>query len=223
MPPIVWTGFYIGAHAGYGWGDHTVFSGDGGFSSGTGDADREVSYESDGFLAGGQVGYNWQKDQLLLGLEGDLGYLGVKGDGKNLTEGGEVSDVAESEFGAYGLIGARIGLVNDRSLFYVKGGYALARLETIAGDISGPDDDRKLDEDDATFLDEPLHGYAIGAGVEYALGSNWTVKAEYLYFDFDEESSTNLQDETFTHENDLHTVKIGVNYLFSSPSYEILK
>jgi outer membrane immunogenic protein len=44
-----WTGFYVGAHAGVGWSD--------------GDS---------GFIGGGQVGFNYQINQWVLGVEGDF-------------------------------------------------------------------------------------------------------------------------------------------------------
>ncbi|NJM35272.1 MAG: porin family protein [Rhodomicrobium sp.] len=74
-----------------------------------------------------------------------------------------------------------------------------------------------------TILDETLSGYAIGGGVEYALSSNWTMKAEYLYMNFGEENTSNDDDDTFKHETDLHTVKFGVNYKFGGDRYQPLK
>jgi outer membrane immunogenic protein len=49
-----WSGFYIGAHGGWGWGD--------------GDFD-------DGFVVGGQLGVNWQFNNFVLGAEGDGSFV----------------------------------------------------------------------------------------------------------------------------------------------------
>lgn len=59
-PIYNWTGFYIGAHGGYGWSN---FSGDGTFGPG--------SATAKGFLGGGQLGYNYQIGQFVIGAEAD--------------------------------------------------------------------------------------------------------------------------------------------------------
>jgi outer membrane immunogenic protein len=118
------------------------------------------------------------------------------------------------------VLAARLGYAVDRSLFYVKAGWALASVETDAGDLIDGSSNR--DATDRTKLDETLSGYAIGGGVEYALSQNWTVKAEYLYMNFGDESSSNTDGDKFEHEIDLHTAKVGVNYKFGG-GYEALK
>ncbi len=64
-------------------------------------------------------------------------------------------------------------------------------------------------------------GYALGAGVEYAWTPNVTTKLEYMYYDFG--SSTQLASagsldptNNVRIRNNVHTVKIGLNYLFST-------
>jgi outer membrane immunogenic protein len=212
-PAFSWTGFYLGANVGYAWGDVDVSSDNGGFD----ETPASIDYEADGVLAGGQIGYNVQRGRFVFGVEGELGWLGGEGD-KFVV--GSPDNFGETEFGAYGVLAARLGIASDRALFYVKGGWALANVESSAGDLI--DDGREIDDTDVTTLDETLSGYAIGGGVEYALSQNWTVKAEYLYMNFGEEKSRNLDGDTFEHEIDLHTAKIGVNYKFGG-GHEALK
>lgn len=202
-PGFSWTGLYLGANVGYGWGDTEVSSNNGGF-----DEDKaSLGYDTDGVLAGGQIGYNWQRGAFVIGVEGEVGYLGAEGD-KAVVESPD--NFGDTEFGAYGVLAARLGIASDRSLFYVKGGWALASVETTAGDL----DSGAVDPSKVTSLDETLSGYAIGGGVEYALSGNWTVKGEYLYMNFGDEKSSNADGDTFTHETDIHTAKVGVNYKF---------
>ena len=79
-PPIPfvynWTGFYVGAHDGVGWSD-----GDGGGSS--------------GFVGGGQVGFNYQINQWVLGVEGDFAGTTIK-DSVSATVVGPVLGMADA-------------------------------------------------------------------------------------------------------------------------------
>jgi outer membrane immunogenic protein len=203
-PAFSWTGFYLGANVGYAWGDTDISSGNGGFDETPGG----IGYDTDGVIAGAQIGYNWQRGRFVFGLEGDIGYLGAEGDERIIDS---PDNFGETEFGAYGVLAGRLGIASDRALFYVKGGWALASVDTSAGDLDEGDD---IDPFDATKLDETLSGYAVGGGVEYALSQNWTVKGEYLYMNFGDEKSNNTVGDTFKHEIDLHTAKVGVNYKF---------
>ena len=59
-PVFTWTGFYLGANAGYGWGE------------------ADASPDVDGFLGGLQAGYNWQgAGPLVFGVEADIQYADV--------------------------------------------------------------------------------------------------------------------------------------------------
>lgn len=82
-PVYSWTGFYVGLNAGYGWGEPSYnFDGDNG-------AGREWlfllnstsgSFDTSGFVGGGQIGYNWQINQTwVAGLETDINYADVHG------------------------------------------------------------------------------------------------------------------------------------------------
>jgi outer membrane immunogenic protein len=63
-PPFSWMGFYIGGNLGAAWGTRHVndtFTG------------LDFSRSSDGvFIGGGQIGYNWQMNNFVLGIEWDF-------------------------------------------------------------------------------------------------------------------------------------------------------
>lgn len=198
-----WAGLYLGGNLGYAWGNTDVSSSNGGFDEDS----ASIGHKTDGVLAGAQAGYNVQRGSFVIGVEGEIGYLGASGDKKVIESPDNFGD---SELSAYGALAARLGIATDRALYYVKGGVALARAESAAGDLI--DGSADVDPVDATKLDETLAGYAVGGGVEYALSSNWSVKGEYLYMNFGDETSTNAEGDSFTHEIDLHTAKVGVNY-----------
>src|SRR5262245_13465023 len=68
-PPCVWCGFYIGLNAGGTWdrNDATYTQLPGGLVNPT----ASVRLDTSGFIGGGQVGYNWQWSNFVLGIEGD--------------------------------------------------------------------------------------------------------------------------------------------------------
>src|SRR5689334_15013350 len=73
--PFSWTGFYAGAHVGYAWGNADVTDTNGGVPPGP------FSYEPKGAFGGVTAGYNWQFQSLVVGLEGDFGYMDLTGAG----------------------------------------------------------------------------------------------------------------------------------------------
>jgi outer membrane immunogenic protein len=159
-PPFSWTGFYIGANAGYAWGtssDTNPF-----FPiSGTG------NFGISGVLAGGQVGYNWQFDAFVLGLESDGDWSGVKGSTSSGLCGGVVCTTSDSWLGT---TRARLGFAVDHWLFYGTGGVAY-------GDIKFTDLPAAL----VVNGSNTNVGWTAGGGIEYAFTRNWSAKAEYLY------------------------------------------
>src|SRR5258708_5620649 len=68
-----WTGFYLGAHVGGTWGDVDVKDPNGGVNPGP------FPFSADGVFGGGTAGYNVQTGNLVFGIEGDIGYLGLSG------------------------------------------------------------------------------------------------------------------------------------------------
>jgi outer membrane immunogenic protein len=197
-----WSGFYIGGHLGYGWAD-SVSTGTlgGAFDAPLG---TSIGMKPNGWLGGLQFGYNFAMQQYLLGLEVDFGYLGISG--SNSTGLG----YANVSYGWYSVIAGRLGFAMDTALIYVKGGYAMARVTNDAGALVAG----VLDASDYTSTSGVRGGYAIGGGLEYALNRQWSMKGEYLYMDFGSSTSGNLDGDTFSHSNALHTFKIGLNYRF---------
>jgi outer membrane immunogenic protein len=195
-PPVrlfTWRGFYVGLNGGYAWGsgDPTVISD--GINSGT-----LAAIDPSGFLGGGQVGYNAQFGNFVLGAEADIQGGWVDGDSTgNVVGFGAVS--TSSDLNWLSTIRARAGFAADRMLIYATGGVAWADMDFTAGTVSGGD---------------TLTGYAVGGGVEWALGNNWTARAEYLYIDLDNASLTDAFGTTATFDNAFHTMRVGVNYKF---------
>ena len=89
---VSWTGLYVGGHAGYAWGRS---DGDLTFDPGTGPivvfdpSHRRI--DSEGWLAGGQIGFNYQFNSLVFGLEADASWTNLRGRGSFNTIPGDVN------------------------------------------------------------------------------------------------------------------------------------
>lgn len=212
-PAFSWNGFYIGGHTGVAVGK-TKTSNDapyGGFDAGVPLAYdlRPVS-----IFGGGQVGYNWQRGVWVFGLEGDFGYLGLSESSSPAP--GNYVDV---QYGWYGTITGRLGVaMYDRLLTYVKGGAAVASITNSAGALIGA----TLDPTDYSETKKTRWGWTVGTGFEYALNQSWSVKSEYLYMDFGKFNATNIDGDSYTHKNQVHTVKVGLNYRFGGGNAPIV-
>lgn len=210
-----WTGGYIGLNAGYAGGKFKhpfaaqFYDAGDWFDIATGSA----KITSSGFIGGVQAGYNWQFDQTVVGLETDFQASGLKGEvSGSLTNG---FDVIGAELGTkvkwFGTTRVRLGyLPTERFMIYATGGVAYGKVETY-GSVN-------FDGDVVGFSNSKSRvGYTVGAGAEYAINDNWTVKSEYLYTDLGK-MKFSLGDEdvrmNVTTKSPFHTVRIGVNYKF---------
>jgi outer membrane immunogenic protein len=149
-----WTGFYIGINGGYGWG-RSNWSG---FAS---NADPR------GGMVGGTVGYNWQApgSPWVFGLEGDGDWADIRGTFTNAA----CPTGCQTKINWQATARGRIGYAWDRVMPYVTGGLAVGGVEANQGGFPGVNDTRA--------------GWTAGAGIEAALGGNWSAKLEYLHVD----------------------------------------
>jgi outer membrane immunogenic protein len=162
-----------------------------------------------GFAGGFQAGYNWQWNTLVAGIEGDIGYLGFRG-----SKASSISSdtIVSGDGGAYGTLRGRLGVAWDRVLLYGTGGL-------IVADVKAGVDDNALSPDPG-LMNSPRTGtqagWIAGAGLEYALGNRWSMKAEWLYFDLGTETlagpSVNSSPIRFTIRNTGSIALIGLNY-----------
>ncbi|MGU3492905.1 outer membrane protein [Xanthobacteraceae bacterium A53D] len=166
-----WTGFYLGLHAGAGQTTNA-------WGIATGDLAPSVplAYPVDTIsgsgLAGGQIGYNYQLGNIVLGVEldasaGQLSSRARCGDGW--------TSVCNAETNALGTLTARVGYAFDNMLVYGKAGGAFASSSfALPGTLYAG---RYVGSDTAT-------GWTLGGGVEVALTPQVSAKAEYAYMDF---------------------------------------
>jgi outer membrane immunogenic protein len=211
-----WSGVYVGVFGG--WAHNRTTATDiTGEEYGGGTAGATLSLSDDGLIGGVTAGFNFQNGSWVFGPEVELGWAS---NDKTVVENGD--DGLYTEYGLYGAVTGRIGYAANRTLFYGKGGLAFATIKSAGGEFDGvgnEGDNGKwgFDGNEAGFGDETRYGWTIGGGVEHAFTDQWTIKAEYLFADFGSETYFDLlgeNDEPFAFDDQLHTIKIGLNYQF---------
>jgi outer membrane immunogenic protein len=174
-PTYNWTGCYVGGQIGGLWVRKEWTDVTNGASTPFG------SHNADGWLAGGQVGCNYQTGQWVFGIQGDYAWTDAKGSNVNLalplfTDFTQVKSLAS--------VTGRIGYAFDRFLPYVKGGWAWERDNySLNGQVLAGVVAVALVPVTATAT-ETRGGWTVGVGGEYAFADNWTAFLEYDYYDF---------------------------------------
>jgi len=208
-----WTGFYVGAHVGGTWG--TTESEIDSIALGplllNGFILPVTSQSYNGFIGGGQLGFNWQSGIVVFGVEGEISATNAKGTAPCLVV---LSCTSEQNWRA--TAAGRLGLADGRSLYYAKGGAAwshntyTANLNLLVG----------LN----TEISDTRWGWLVGAGIEHAFaGTGLSMKLEYDFIDYGKKDyntalaiiglpidiGTNVRQYQ-------HAVKVGVNYRFGA-------
>jgi outer membrane immunogenic protein len=199
-PPLNWTGIYVGGQVGLDWGQtdwdrfnaaNTVFIAN----------ESPTAYANKGVIGGGHVGYNYQVDQFVFGVEGDVegtNYFGSGQSNANTWANTTRVDVEAS-------FRARAGVAFDPLLIYLTGGGAYAdfhnQAQFPAGTFYAGDSYDRL-------------GWTAGIGVDYAIDANWSVRTEYRFTDFGQ--SVLYTGTEAIHENNLYDnrVEAGFSYKF---------
>jgi outer membrane immunogenic protein len=179
-----WGGFYVGALIGYGFGEGTDLT----------DFDVFPKLKPRGWLGGGEIGWNYQFCNWVVGIEADI----------------VATDIRESVFFSeeatryLGTVRARLGYDWCDNLIYLTGGFAYGRTKYAA-----------LNNNIASTT-KTRTGWTIGAGFERMFGCHWSAKVEYLYYqlhkfnaDYNFDGPLRINWKTTA-----HTVRLGVNYHF---------
>jgi outer membrane immunogenic protein len=212
--PIVtvfsWTGCYIGGHVGFAWSKKEV-------TPVVPVVGISYDHDLDGFVAGGQVGCNlWQQDRWVFGIEGQASWADIDGDVFTSTTAVTINGF-RAEADVIGSIAARLGYAfgaTGQTLVFVKGGAAFIH-EQFFGNTGAAANWAFSSSKDLRW------GWMVGAGVEQALNSNWSLKAEYNFSHFgnDDVRVCNVAALCFDYDvkQHVHLVKVGINYRFGGP------
>jgi outer membrane immunogenic protein len=161
-----WSGFYIGANGGWS-GDSKCWGLTNNGAPIAPTANVGCSRGSGG-VAGGQIGYRWQADAFVFGLEAQGDWANLKGSSPSLINGLVTN---QSQVNAFGLFTGQAGYAWNNALLYVRGGAAVA-----SDKYSGLGTATGIVFDQAS---EKLWGGAVGAGVEFGFSPNWSASVGY--------------------------------------------
>jgi len=224
-PAYNWTGFYVGLHAGAASSDGDIATQhifDGVFFDNHQFTD---TFRKTGFIGGGQIGYNYQSGMSVFGFEADASSLNVKssvngadpffaGKGATATFSSSVDWLVTAR--------ARAGIAATPALLlYVTGGLAVAGVNVSYRNNTTESNDLLSN---SLSVDETRYGWTAGFGTEYALGGNWSVKAEYLRVmlgdttvnvPFDPASGVTGSIKV---SQDIDLIRAGINYKFGGPA-----
>ncbi|HEY2533829.1 MAG TPA: outer membrane protein [Xanthobacteraceae bacterium] len=184
-PAYNWSGFYLGANGGGGWG-HSDWSA------------KTAGVGLSGGQVGGTAGYNWQSGNVVLGLEGDVDWSGLKGTAASTL----CPNGCSTNQTWLSTVRGRVGYSFNGIMPYITGGLGVGDIHASTPGFPGGSDTKA--------------GWTVGGGLEVALPGNWSAKAEYLHVDLGSFNcgtgcSTLPNDNVSLHED---VVRAGVNYHF---------
>ncbi len=188
VPIFTWTGVYVGGQIGYAWtsGNNQFTGFDPFFNTGT-FLSTSIGGTPNGVIGGANVGYNYQINQWVLGLEGDVNGLSLSNtsaaffpDGTTLTAHTN-ADVQGSIRGKVGIDLGGILPVWDRALIYATGGVAFGGFNTTVSLANTGLLNGGFPFFGSGNVSTTRVGWTVGGGVQYAVTNNWSIFAEYRY------------------------------------------
>lgn len=208
-PPPLWTGFYAGLNAGYGFGGNNnatvttvpvfintpLFGATALATTGAASATGVVPLQNHGFIGGGQVGYNFQlANSFVVGVEADIQGTGIRD--SNFQVGAVPGAFGVTHFTAVstvfvgqaidylGTVRGRLGwLITPTLLLFGSGGFAYGGVhQDVMVTTAFPPTAIGALPAFGSFTNTET-GWTAGGGLEWMFMPNWSVKAEYLYYD----------------------------------------
>lgn len=231
--PFSWTGFYLGAHGGYGsggWDGSQIYTdahmmpvwypAGGAFDT------SSHTIDTKGGFGGGQIGFNVQSGAVVWGIEADASWSGIKGDTVLLPFPDDPAAGTAYGTPAWGFaienkwlatVRGRLGVTAGPVLVYGTGGVAFGGFDITHTVIGYPDPEGRTSRRSDTKV-----GWTAGAGAEWMITPHWSLKAEYLYVKFSDVGGLTSgwapaygpATDGFKGDVDLHTAKLGLNFKF---------
>ena len=227
MPPgYDWSGFSVGVFGGHQWSGFEqselytdAFGGNWWFPPGP---NPSYGYDDKGAIFGLQAEWNRQDGNIVMGIGLELGSINIstKEDDPNslpIPFPGPSGPVTEFDADMFGSVTGRAGFASDRFLLYVRAGVSVVDAKATT-----------VDECARSFCgqltieakgEEILFGLTAGAGIEYAIGENATIGAEYRLYKFEDLKVSGVASNLETYSQHIspdiiHTARISLSYRF---------
>jgi outer membrane immunogenic protein len=242
-PPVIplavynWTGWYVGVNAGGMWGDDHADPGAFVSNGFVNFANREAMgqfptyrFGDSAFIGGGQFGYNWQSGAIVSGFEADFQYTSHDSTQTVAFPAGAFNANTESanqKLDFLGTVRGRLGYTfTPMFLGYVTGGLAYGQMQNSVTTVGVPNGFAGVAISGSST--DWKAGWTVGAGFEYAFMNNWSVKAEYLYYDLGSSQNVVLDYSAlagvagsnliyYRANVNGNIVRAGLNYKFGAP------
>lgn len=198
------SGFYVGGHVGYLFGNANATFADpvpGATAGGT------TPYGA--FFGGLQGGYeHYFPSRLMLGLELDMSFASAQDLAQVASYRATATATANQQLEYLASLRGRVGYALDRWTPFVTGGIAWASLRDDRIDLTTGND--------AATPGNVRVGYVVGAGLDYRLDSQWSARAEYLYTSLPLNGFTFAAPARYDSAYELHRIRLGLNYKFGA-------
>jgi len=206
-PPAyyTWTGFYIGGNIGGAWARGSVDDSLFGLSA---------SADHSGFIGGGQLGFNYQFSNIVLGVEWDFDGTSLDATGNGVaTRIGFLQGSANTRW--VSTLAGRFGVAAwNNALLYGKAGVGWVDNNATVTNLS---------TGASISASNRNSGWLVGAGIEWALAANWSAKLEYDFLHLDDITfgPGPFLGDTFRANREIQMLKVGLNYRFGygGPAY----
>jgi high affinity Mn2+ porin len=212
--PYDWTGFYVGAHVGYGTGSSSWTANSTGAPGPSISGSVDLFSRAGGYLGGFQWGYNYQTASgVVLGVETDLSFPNYLNGSATISSPliGQASYAEAVDLS--GTVRARFGYAFGDWLAYGTGGFALTYDQLTRTQLIGTPAGGVAVPGTVEFSMLARTGWAVGAGVEFGFAPNWTARLEYLFTSYGSRQEGFAQGaQVFDADLAVHEMRLGLNY-----------
>ena len=203
-----WTGFYVGAQAGYSLGSDTTREL---LTAGRTPLGVQFNYHPESVVGGVHAGFNYQMGSIVLGVEGDVEYMNARGgfqDPSRVRSPFDPGGLVRAQQDWQASVRARIGYAFDRVMVYGTAGAAFTELDySYFNPLAGFGESGSFSKT----------GWTVGGGVNYALTNNLILGVDYRYTDygkFDYVAKSAFLGLTAEQSPTMHTVRASLAYKF---------
>jgi outer membrane immunogenic protein len=215
-PVFTWTGFYAGVNAGVAWQD-----GSGSYFQPLSPGFGATKFNNAGVIGGGQLGYDWQNGTFVFGIVADIDGLSARASGTVSPFAAVPADLVTltQRQDWLGTVRSRVGVTFGNALLYGTGGLAAGGTNHSFTQFVTTTPAQTVTTSSSTTRT----GWALGAGIEYAIAKNWSIGVEYLHVDLGKSTlvqpatsagglAFSISQATFTDRSDI--VRATINWRF---------